>query len=236
VVNRSNGGEDRTAETYQYDAAGMKTKIIHVDPAQHPPITGWGVEGLDTAYPAKGAANVSTRYNQREQPAELLFHDPAGRLLSRVDFRYDRDGNLVEEAQTDIAGAMLAEMGASMSEAQLEAVRKLFGGSFQLHRYDEQGRRVGTRRRIGQLSEENDTMPYNEHGDRIEAISVSTARGYNLDDEGQISEAPSEERSNRSETLFRYDYDARGNWVRKTIESRAGELFNVEHRTIDYFD
>jgi hypothetical protein len=80
-------------------------------------------------------------------------------------------------------------------------------------------------------------MNYNEHGERIEAIHESTGRGYNLeDDEGRISETPSEERSNRSETFFHYDYDARGNWVRKAVESRTGEVFSVNHRTIDYFE
>jgi hypothetical protein len=44
------------------------------------------------------------------------------------------------------------------------------------------------------------------------------------------------------ETLFcDYDYDARGNWVMKTVESRSGTgndftVLTVERRTIGYFE
>ena len=43
------------------------------------------------------------------------------------------------------------------------------------------------------------------------------------------------------EQRFRYDYDARGNWVTKTVEGRGGAdhdftLSSVERRTIGYFE
>jgi hypothetical protein len=45
----------------------------------------------------------------------------------------------------------------------------------------------------------------------------------------------------RSEARFRYEYDAHGNWVMKTIEGRGGTdegftLSSVELRTICYFE
>ncbi|HEV2198505.1 MAG TPA: hypothetical protein VGR73_01695 [Bryobacteraceae bacterium] len=102
IIVRSKGGGDRVAESYEYDVAGRKKKTLHVDVDAQRPNThyAWGVEGTDSGYSAPGAATLTTHYNEREQPTDLHFYDRAGALLSRVEFRYDEDGNLVEEAQT----------------------------------------------------------------------------------------------------------------------------------------
>lgn len=88
-------------------------------------------------------------YDDREQPAELLFYDARGRLLSRVEFVCDRDGNLIEEAQTRAPEMLPPEMFTALNEAQLQTVRALFGAgpepTRRQHRYDEQGRRTETR-------------------------------------------------------------------------------------------
>ena len=62
-----------------------------------------------------------------------------------------------------------------------------------------------------------------------------------MDDEGRLSDAPASESVSRSEARFRYDYDMFGNWVMKTIESRAGTdqdftVSSVERRVIGYFE
>jgi YD repeat-containing protein len=232
IFTRPDGTNEHNLETYEYDAEGCKSQTRLVDPRVH----GVAVQGSDTAYPSRGAAKVVTRYNQRDQPNESLFQDQSGRLLSRVDFRYDNDGNLIEETQTHIATAMPPELAQEGTAAQLEAARAMFGSVHQLHTYDQQGRRVRTRVRIGPLSDEITNRTYNEHGDEVEVINESIQRGYNLDEEGRISETPTEERVTRSETLFRYDYDAPGNWTTKAIQSPGGELSTIERRTISYFN
>jgi hypothetical protein len=232
VFTRLDGTNEETLETYEYDSEGRKSKTRLADPRIH----AWGVEGSNTVYPSKGAAKVVTRYNHRDQPAELLFQDQSGGLLSRVDFQYDLDGNLIEETQTDSAAAIPSGLKQEATAAHLEAVRSLIGPIQQLHTYNQQGRRVHTRLRMGQLSDETTSRTYNNYGDEIEVVSESISRGYNLDDEGRISEVPSEGRANRSETVFRYDYDARGNWTVKAIQSPSGELSIIERRTITYFN
>jgi hypothetical protein len=246
VIARPNGNGDRITESYDYDTAGRKMKTVYIDLPALRPDTHYlmGVEGSDSSYGAPGAATVTTMYNQREQPIDLHFYDEAGRLLSRVEFKYDRDANLVEEAQTK-SGEMFSGTFAGMNEAQLETVRALLGAGGEpitrMHRYDELGRRVETRSRIDPLSEDKTTRAYNDHGDQIEEISEHNQRDYGIDDDGRLSDSPTSERLTRSEACFRYDYDAFGNWVTKTIESRAGmdkdfTVSSLERRTIGYFE
>jgi hypothetical protein len=241
------GGADRIAESYEYDAAGHKTKTFYVDSAAQRPDTQytWGVEGTDSSYSAPGAATLTTVYNEREQPTDLRFYDATGRLLSRVAFGYDRDGNLVEEAQTNTAETLPPEMLTSLNQAQLDAVRALLGAAGEpirrTHGYNEQGRRVETRSRMGLLGGDSKIVAYNDHGDQIEEVFEHEERDYSINDEGRLSDAPTRESVSRSEGHFRYDYDAHGNWVIKTVESRGGTdedftVCSVERRTIEYFE
>jgi len=247
VIARPQGGGDRIVESYEYDAAGRKKKMVYVDLAAQLPGTHytWSVEGTDSSYSAPGAATLTTLYNERGQPTDLLFHDGAARLLSRVEFRYDRDAHLVEEAQTNTAERLPPEMLASLNPAQSETVRALFGVAGKpmrvIHRYDEQGRRAGTESRMGPLGGHSKTVAYNDHGDQIEEVVEQDSRDYGIDDEGRLSDAPTRESVSRSEARFRYDYDERGNWVTKTVEGRGGTdqdftLSSVERRTIGYFE
>jgi hypothetical protein len=246
VMARPKDGGDRIVESYEYDAAGRKKKTAYVELTTQQPNTcyGWAVEGTDSIYSAPGAATLSTLYNDRDQPAELLFCDAAGRPLSRVEFRYDDVGNLIEEAQTNLTEALPSEMLKSLNQAQLEAVRALLGAAGQatrrIHSYDEHGRRVETRWRMGLLAGERKTVAYNDRGDPVEEVSEHDRRGYAIDDEGRLSDTPTRGSVSCSQARFRYDYDAHSNWLTKTVESRGGPdrdftLSSVERRAIEYF-
>jgi YD repeat-containing protein len=241
-----NGDGDRTVETYEYDPSGRKSKTLHVDAAAQRSDThyAFGVEGTDAAYSAPGAASLTTTYNHRDQPAQLLFRDLAGRELSRVEFRYDDAGQLMEEAQTRSEDVLPPEMLASLNPAQLQTLRGLFGAGGEsirrTHAYDEQGRRVETRSNIGTLGFDRKTVTYNKHGDPIVEVYEHEERDCAIDEEGRITGSPTRENVSRSEARFRYDYDSQGNWVSKTVEGRPGSedeffLSAVERRTITYF-
>jgi YD repeat-containing protein len=236
---------DRLSESYEFGSAGRKKKTFHIDVASQVPNTqySWGVEGNDSIYSTPGAAALTTFYNEREQPAELHFYDASNRLLSRVDFSYDTNGNLIEEAQTNSAETLTGRF-PELNGPQLQALRALLGAAGEpirrTHRYNEQGRRLETRSGITPLSVTTQIMTYNDHGDRIEEVCEDEAREYSVDDEGHLSESPATTRVSRSEARFRYDYDAHGNWVTKTVEHRSdtGQDFTVsstELRTISYF-
>lgn len=241
-----NGAGDRIAETYEYDTSGRKSKTLHVDMAAQRSDTqySWSVEGTDSAYSAPGTANVTTVYNYRGQPARLTFRDLAGRKLSHVDFRYDDDGQLVEEAQTNSEEVLPPEISAALNPAQLQAVRGFFGADGEsirrTHTYDEQGRRIETRSNMGPLGFDRKTVTFNEHGDPLVEVHEHEEREFGIDEEGRIADTPSRENVSRSEARFRYEYDSQGNWLSKTVESRYGSedqlsLSAVEQRTITYF-
>ena len=248
LVARVEGGADRIAERYEYDAVGRMKKTLYVDLAAQRPDThyAWGVEGTDTTYSAHGAATLTTFHNVRDQPIELLFHDTAGRPLSRVEFVYDEAGHLLEEAQTMMAEVMPPGILADMNPAQLEAVRALLGGGGspirRLHRYDARGHRIESWSAVfGPLGRDRKTMDYNELGDQIEEISEDEHREFSIDDQGRLSDRPSSESVTRSEARFLYEYDARGNWIKKTVEARGAAdqdffVSSIEQRTLAYDD
>ena len=80
-------------------------------------------------------------------------------------------------------------------------------------------------------------MMYNAHGDRIAEISED--QNSSIDERGRLSEEPTS--VNRSEARLHYNYDARGNWTTKEVETRsdAAQQFcisSIEHRVLLYYD
>ncbi len=246
IVAQAPDGSERIAESYEYDATGRKEKTFHVDLAGQSSDTMylWGVEGSDCGYSAPGAATLTTLHNTRDQPTEVLFSDKGGRILSRVEFMYDGMGHLVEEAQTMIIDALPPEVLAGMSSAQVESVRALFGAGVarRLHRYDAQGHRIETHTSMfGGLGRDVQRMNYNDHGDQIEEISEHEKRDRNFDDQGRLADSPTNESVSRSEAHFHYDYDLRGNWIKKVVEARGRSkqdfsVSSIEQRTLAYYD
>jgi hypothetical protein len=236
---RNSDGSERTIETYSYDAEGRKTKT-HAAPRL--PNYGYGIEGSEAFYSAPNAARITTIYNRADRPEELFFQDATGALLSRVDFRYDESGNLIEEAQTNIDSPLLSSVREQLNAEQLQAVRGLIAGpNLHLrHRYDALGRKIETLTSLfGSLSTERAVMEYNQYGDLVAQTSEDETHSYGLDDEGQLAEGPVSRK--HSETRFRYEYDVHGNWFNKVTESCHGDhpdftLISTEHRTLTYFD
>jgi YD repeat-containing protein len=242
----SESGPKLLAETYRYDDSRRKTKTLHVQPSQVNPdvIFCCGVEGSDSSYSAPGTSKVVIRFDDRQRPAELLFLGCEEQILSRVEFRYDQHGHLVEETRQSLGESLPPAINAKFNEAQLTAIRKLLGGARgpiqRTHRYDNHGRRVETHLYMGDLGEDKDTVTYNDRGDPIAEVHESVEREYGMDDEGRLSEQPLKERSTWSETRIGYDYDEHGNWVLKTVESRGAPdrdfvLCSTEQRDLDYF-
>jgi len=245
-IARSTDGDNRIAESYEYDSAGRKIKTLHVDLAAQRPNTHymWGVEGTDASYSAPGTATLTTFHNDRAQPTQLLFKDIEGRVLSRVDFVYDEDGHLIEEAQTNTEETLPPELLAQMNPAQLETMRGVFGVGEPLrrmHRYDTKGRRIETRSQLAVFGTDRKTTAYDDYGEPIQENFEHESREYGIDDEGRFSSNPTKETMNHREARFHYDYDAHRNWVRKVVESRDGAkqdftISTIELRTLTYHD
>ena len=66
-------------------------------------------------------------------------------------------------------------------------------------------------------------------------------REYSIDDDGRLTSSSTEPSVRRSEARFLYEYDERGNWIKKVVEarSRPDQEFSpasIEHRTLTYDD
>ena len=233
---------EQIAETYSYDEAGRKTKIIHADlSAQHADMNYvWGVEGMDTGwYGAPGAATITTTYDENDRPTALLFHDAAGLPLSRVEFLYDGAGNLIEETQIREEPGLSPKMIARLNPAQRLAFLDL-ARTQRFHRYNDRSRRIETVFRLGKLSTERQTTTYNEQGGVAEEASEQEGQEYGLDEEGLLWDKPGSKKVDWHANRFSYEYDARGNWTVKTGESRRDNIenftvFSVERRTLSYY-
>jgi YD repeat-containing protein len=235
IVMPDKGGQQRVAETYSYDSDGRKKKIVHIDPdlSSRGCGTMFGVGGTDAAYSSPGATSITSIYDERGRPIEHLFHDSGGGLITRIDFRHDERGNLVEEVCSH--QKLPSEMIVDISPEQLEALRMLF--TFRRHhRYDEQDRRIETSSNMAPNDIDLKTLAYNDHGDVITTISESSHTEYAFGEEGTLTPKPDSTRAHRSETQFRYQYDPHSNWIEKIAETPGGTIWSVERRTISYFE
>jgi hypothetical protein len=234
---------ERIIESFQYDSAGRKTKILHIDAASLRPDTtyGYGVEGTASAYSELGAREIQTRYDERGKPVALAFYGDDQKLLRRVVFLYDAAARLIEEVQEEVASPFPPEVLEQGTAAQVAALRAVFGSIRVFHRYDDTGRRVETRSEMGRLGEDRKATTYNEHGDPESEQHFHTSRDFGMDDEGRLSDQPTRESSNSSESRFTYVYDEAGNWVECTISGRSGpdqpfQTFTIETRELTYWD
>jgi hypothetical protein len=241
---RDSEGVERTIDSYSYDADSRKTKTHFVDLAAQRPNTNysWGVEGSKVFYSAPNAAKQTTSYDPAGRPTQLLFHDAAGALVSRVDFLYDESGNLAEETQMHTVSP-LASVEANLPLEQREAIRNLFSGplSRRVHRYNTLGLRIETlSSTFGSIGNYCETLDYNQFGDVIAQIFKHHSREYGFNEAGgQLESRPGNQ--SRSEARFMYEYDARGNWTSKVTEAGHGDnpdfsVTSTERRALTYFD
>jgi hypothetical protein len=238
-LSRDAEGQEHVIDSYSYDADGRKTKT-HSAP-QLKMNYGYGVEGSKAFYSAPKAASIITCYNQADRPTELLFHDAASTLLSRVDFLYDASGNLIEETQTR-AESPFAKLEDNLPPEQLEALRAVLSGPFtrRTHRHDALGQRIETiSSMFGSVGKERETLAYNQYGDPIAVWSEHESREYGFNEAGQLDSRPGHQ--DHSEARFLYEYEPRGNWTRKITETRHGanpefSVSSTERRSLTYFD
>jgi RHS Repeat len=246
IWSRTADAAEVLAERYEYHPGGH-TKTLHIDrDTQQDDMTfAWGVEGTDTFFSASGAASLTTRYNERHQPVEVLFRDEDDDVLSRVVFTYDDMGNLIEEAQMRDLDGVPADLLSNVNPAQLHALRTMLGTAEapnrRVHRYDERNRRIETRSTLyGPIGRDRKTMAYNDQGDVIADEWESDSREVDLTDDGQWQEKPGSASGDHSEARFTYEYDARGNWIVCTVKSRQDPnaefaVSTTERRTLAYY-
>jgi len=222
VLVRGADGRERVAESYGYDATGLKTQTRHLE-SEECGSGFWGIEGTDASLDARGAVAITTFFDAEDRATTALFRDRSDLIVNRVDLRYDDAGNLIEEeAMSEPLPPGLAKLAGLGNEP----MRRLF-------RYDERGRRIEMTIPFGPLGARKLVTSYNEHGDESRAFSYEEDREYEIDEGGHSSTAPVRVNVRRSWTRLSYRYDLHGNWIDQFVEGRtdADEEFFVSNRT-----
>jgi len=249
IISMDQAGIERESESYSYSEDGKKTKVYFI-PKQDPNVLfGYGIEGTTHSYGAPGAATVTTRYDERGQPHEVLFHDDGQRLLRRVIFTRDSTGRLIREEmhfgeQTPFPGMEkdLENASAADRERALAMIANLFGPnkvmSSTTYAYDAKGRLVERRTCTGQLADRRSTFRYDDHDNPIAEASEDSSREMQTDEKGNLH--PTKESSHKQNVRFEYRYDAQGNWTERIVWSRWEsnpnfERSNIERRDITYY-
>ena len=217
-------GARRQVEACTYDGAGRKmTRTFLAAPNTHVVIDTHGVEGSDIAYGAPGAVTCSVTHDHHDLPSEATFHDADGAAIRRIVFVRDSDGRVLSET---------APFGAKMAFGEQLALAVTYS-------YDANGRVVERIMRMGNLSEDHTTFQYDDFDNPTSEACESIRREIDVNDNGVATATQQETRVHYHR--FDYIYDARGNWVERTVLSRIPpqEDFrrsNIERRTIEYYD
>src|SRR5205085_3046552 len=100
-VDQSDVDGVRTVETDSYDCAGRRTRVYFLSPPV-PPEEGFffSVEADHFACGAPGAQTLTTKYDERGHPEEVLFHNASHMVCRRLTYIHDSEGRLLVEDAT----------------------------------------------------------------------------------------------------------------------------------------
>ncbi|MGA2717176.1 MAG: hypothetical protein ABSG41_29195 [Bryobacteraceae bacterium] len=191
---------------------------------------------------------MTVRYEERDLPAEVLFHDAHHSLLRRVMFVRDSAGRLLSE-DVHLSGQIpfpdfQKQLESSPPEDRArasEAFASLFGPTRTLSKttyvYDQTGKLLKQSVSMGGLAEDHTTFRYDEHDNPIEQTTERRSREASVEEDGTLRY--SEDRLNVQHTRFEYRYDARGNWTERIVSIRPEpnphfQRSNIERRAITY--
>ena len=224
-------GTRRESEICTYDAAGRKTKVRFLDFAGRP-VAGYGVEGSEGAYPAPGATTMTTSYDERNFPSQVVFLDANGDVVTQVTFVRDGAGRVLSEEVHLGGGSLFLEALEKTQPEERERtvalIEKAWGDWSSMNAYDTQGRMVERLRRMGTLGEERTTSRYEDRDDPIEETTEHRNREAGLDESGVVQYTP--DKVSVTHGRFEYVYDAQGNWTERVV-SRG----NIVRRAITYY-
>lgn len=249
TVNIDEKGISTESEICRYDSSGRKTKIQFVPKQEGNVPHLYAIQGVEASIGGSGAATVTTVYDDRSQPVEVLVHDATHNLLRRMTVTRDSEGRVVKEEVLLGTEPAFPELESRLKDAPPEARESLraalanaFGPNNALvsstFTYDQKGRRVGRIHRMGILREERSSFRFDDHDNPVEEIREETGRDLGMDQQGHPR--PSNETSHGQHTRFVYKYDAQGNWTEREAwlilePSPDFQRSYIERRQITYY-
>jgi hypothetical protein len=242
VTELKSDGTERITETYTYGGDGRKTKVQFVPLELTSGNVHYGVEGSERAYGAPGTTTLTTSYDDRDSPAEVLFHDQTHAVVLKVTFTRDSEGRLLIEEAHDRPPLDVKTFGtiSAGDQAKLDALMAdAFASIATSYVYDAKGRLLQQTERMGKLAEEHTTFSYDDHDNVSEQRAESRDRDMHLTEDGTLGASPDVVRMH--DVRFEYTYDAAGNWTERIASGRFDrhpefQRTNIERRTITYYE
>ena len=175
---------------------------------------------------------MTTSYDERDFPSQVVFQDANGTLVTQVVFVRDGAGRLLSEEVHLGGGALFLEVLEKAPPQQRERtaalIQKAWGDWSSAYAYDARGRMVERLRRMGTLGEERTTYRYEDRDDPVEVTTEHRSRDAGLDEGGAVQHTP--DKVSVAYNRFEYVYDAQGNWTERVV-SRC----NIVRRAITYY-
>jgi hypothetical protein len=242
TVQLSHDGTRTDSESCSYDTGGKKTKVRFLG-FRGAKVDAYGIEGSEQAYPAPGAAMLTTTYDERDLPTKVVFHDANHNSLRYVTFMRDSAGRLLnEELHAGVDSPfpdLLDKVPPEDREGMAAMLKKVFGETFSstTYMYDTQGRLLERTNGMGSLGAHRTTYRYDDHDDPIEETNEHRSREARIDENGAVHY--SLDRLILQHNHFEYRYDAHGNWTERIVSIRPEpnpgfQRSNIERRAITY--
>jgi hypothetical protein len=210
-------------------------------------------ENSELQFPPPFGGTIITIYDEQNRPVEGQAREVNGELTVRIVRTYDEQGHIRSDRLTpgDLQSKAPEELAGKMNDAQKKAIGGFIANAFYTgeatYKYDAAGRLVEKHRSGGVLGDTLTSIAYNDHGDVSDEIAISTVaaefsgREFQIDESGNavpVSQPDAPERK-RAETHYTYEYDAGGNWIKKTVSVRADsgdpKTSLIIERTLTYY-
>jgi hypothetical protein len=253
----ASSGTGSSDVTYDRDENGHKRRVEHLPVFAIAPNTGTGIgampwENSDVLFPPPSGGTVTTHYDERDRPVEGQISDANGRLMMRIVRTYDPQGRIQDDKliPENMEGAVPEDLVGQMNDAQKKAIAKFMGNAFasgeSAYKYDSEGRVVEKHRTGGVMGNELTKTAYNDHGDVSDEVTIGMdgpdwGTEFGIDEHGNMVPVSQSKRPDPSQNEIRYtyEYDAKGNWTKKTMSTRQGQgefkISTVISRTLSYY-
>jgi hypothetical protein len=188
-------------------------------------------------------AVAATFYDSGGRPAEMIAYDAEHVQILKVVRTYDERGRVIREESDASSPRLFARQSGTQGTEIPEEVMQLFARAFSQrpmgvsYKYDDQDRVIEQTNEMSLFGYEKTVSLYNEHGDLSRQWHYSTRQELRVEEGGEILAPPATPEKLDSETIFSYQYDERGNWIRKeiSIAHHGGSRWeSVEKRAVRY--
>lgn len=160
-----------------------------------------------------------SKYNQDNRVIEINFYEPDGSLHFKFVKKYDVNGNNIESLEYNSEGNLesrafgVFDVNGKLVELGFVIERKSYKA---IYKYDSKNNLIEVQKYWDSTLDEKLTYKYDENSNLIEESSI--------DSEGNLSPVISN----------KYDYDNKGNWIKKNIFKNSIQV-ELTERVIEYY-